>query len=227
MAIGCSCWGHLDPDPRQLWCSSRASGEAGGFQTLQADPDLSGEFSGSSWTWVLGFYFRLKQLTFEWVYCIAVHGGMALLGAQEQLGAFWLVVHLPSDYLVHSLNTSSLYTWQHAARCAWLRVQTPRRTALSCPWSSAFPFAIKAVLSGVKGNLEAALTSQNPDLHPALGLSPCHACLSCSVFSSVFSLLMEQCVVPYRERKKRLWLLNRRAVHNRGAQSLQDSMQPS
>lgn len=97
------------------------------------------------------------------------------MDAQEQLGSFQLVVHLPSDYLVHSLNTSSLHTSQHAAGCTWLQVQTPSRRAFSCPWSSAFQFAIKAVPSGVKGNLEAAplIAVQtrilNPDFAPGLG----------------------------------------------------------
>lgn len=193
--MGCGCWGHWDPAPQQLWCSSRASGEARGLQTLQADPYLSGEPSGSSWTWILRFHFRLRPLTFEWLYYIAV-GKMDLMDAQEELGSFWLVVHLPSDYLMHSLHMSSLCTWQHAAWCTWLQEN------LSCPWSSAFPFATKAVLSGVKGSPEAApliavqTWTLHLDLHPALGLSPCHTCLSHSVFSCARSLLTEQRVVP-------------------------------
>lgn len=67
-AVSCGCWGHLGAAPQQLWCSSRALGEAGGFQIQQADPDLSGELSGSSSTWILGFilgwgYWHLSEYT--------------------------------------------------------------------------------------------------------------------------------------------------------------------
>lgn len=105
------------------------------------------------WSFILGWgCWHLSEYTT--LHC----GEMDLMDAQEQSGSFWL--HLSSDYLVHRQNTSSVHTWQPAARCTWLQVQTPSRRALSWPWNSAFLFAIKAGPSGVKTTLRQRLSLQ-------------------------------------------------------------------
>lgn len=152
VAISCGCWGHLAPAPQQSRCSSRASGEAWGFQTLQVflvnfQAALEHEFWGFvlGWgCWHLSEYITL-QLMRRWIWWMHKSN-------QDHSGSWSICLETTSCIGEHKLS-ARLTT---CCQMTWLQVQTPSRRALSCPWSSTFPFAIKTVPSGVKSSLEAA-----------------------------------------------------------------------
>ena len=132
------------------------------------------EVSSSCWTWILGLYFRPRRLTFEWalLHCIwwvdrfdgCTRGTMSIL-------AHGPLAFRPCSYLTCSLNMSFLSMLDNIPPDV-LGTKTPYRTGLSCPWSSAFLFAIKAVECGVKGKAEAA-SHCSENVYPKSGFASC------------------------------------------------------
>lgn len=139
IAVGCGCWGHLDPAPHQLQGSSRALGRAGGLQTQRC-----------RWmeTFLVNFQAlserQLLNMNFGGVfYAEAADIWVSILHCVWWAGEFdrctrailRILAHGPLTFrlrssLVHSLDMSSL-TMPDNILPHVLGTQTPYRTALS------------------------------------------------------------------------------------------------